>query len=139
MKLRATVGGKTLEALNDIVVHNADPRHAIRYGVIADGRNIHDEVIGDGIVCATPLGSTGYYRSITDSVFEAGIGLAFNNSTEQTDHMVLADTSTITIAITRGPALCYADNQEESLPLAAGDCVTIQKSDTTATMVVVSE
>jgi NAD kinase len=128
MKLLITTSHATAEALNDVVIHNADPRHAIRYSVTIDNRRIHNEVIGDGIVCATPLGSTGYYRSITDGIFESGIGLAFNNSTEQTDHIVVSEKSILSFVITRGPAFCYADNQENFFELNDGDTAIIQKS-----------
>ncbi len=132
LKLRIETPSGTAEALNDAIIHNADPRHAIRYSVSIDGRKIHEEVIGDGVVCATSLGATGYYRSVTDSIFESGIGLAFNNSTEQTDHIVVSEHATLSFIITRGPAFCYADNQEAFFTLSEGDAVTIQKSKNTA-------
>lgn len=127
-KLEATANGKTLIGLNDITVHNTDPRHGIRYKITVDDSIELHEVIGDGIVVATPFGSTGYYRSITDSYFETGIGLAFNNSTEQADHVVLGEERTIVAYITRGPANIYADNQEEVIGLETGDHVTIHKA-----------
>lgn len=127
-KLEASAKGKSLIALNDITVHNADPRHGIRYKIIVDGSMELHEVIGDGVVVATPFGSTGYYRSITDSYFETGIGLAFNNSTEQADHVVLAEQRTIVFKLTRGPANIYADNQDEVIALQTGESVTIKKA-----------
>lgn len=135
MKLEAESGGKKLFALNDIIVHNENPRHAIRYTVSVGGKRIGGEIIGDGVVLATPLGSTGYYRSITDSSFETGIGLAFNNSTEQSDHIVLAEGREIRMEIVRGPAIAYADNQKESIPLPDGGIVTIRKSSSVAKIV----
>jgi len=38
-----------------------------------------EKVIGDGLLVATPFGSSGYYRSISGGVFETGLGVAFNN------------------------------------------------------------
>ena len=128
IKLEASAKGKKIIATNDIVIHNADPRHGIRYGIMAGGKELGADVIGDGVVVATPMGSTGYYRSIADSSFEVGIGLAFNNSTEQSDHIVLKEDAEINITITRGPAMVFADNQSESIPLEAGDEVAIKKS-----------
>jgi len=133
-KLEASACGKTMVAMNDIVVHNKDPRHAMRYILSVDGVQVGGEIIGDGVVVATPLGSSGYYRSITDSSFEVGIGLAFNNSTEQSDHIVLSDTRTIVIRIARGPAVIYADNQRESMEIGVGDEVRIVKSEQFATI-----
>lgn len=137
IKLDATANGRTITAVNDIIVHNSDPRHGIRYQIWADNRQFGDTVIGDGVVVATPFGSTAYYRSITDSFFETGIGLAFNNSTEQMDHVVLDDQKTIKIKITRGMVGVYADNQEENLTLKEGDEVIIKKSASVAQWVIV--
>jgi NAD+ kinase len=134
-KIQISARGKRLFALNDAIIHNADPRHAIRYRLFVDGREIGKQIIGDGIVVATPLGSTGYYRSITDSYFEVGLGLAFNNSTEQSDHIVLREDRRIEVVIIRGPALVYADNQKEKIRLGIGDKVTLQKSFKTARIV----
>lgn len=128
MKLEVHTKGETMIGLNDIVIHNENPRSGIRYSVEIDRVPLRGEIIGDGVVFATPLGSTGYYRSITDSSFEVGIGVAFNNSTEQSDHMVLRESRTVRIQITRGPAICYADNQEKSVTLREGEFVEIKKS-----------
>ncbi|MFA6365150.1 MAG: hypothetical protein WCW78_01990 [Candidatus Paceibacterota bacterium] len=133
-KLEVSANGKTLIAMNDVVVHNKDPRHAMRYTIHVDGVQVGEEIIGDGVVVATPLGSSGYYRSITDSSFEVGIGLAFNNSTEQSDHIVLSDERSIVINVTRGPAIIYADNQKESIEVNVGDEVAIVKSEQFATI-----
>jgi NAD+ kinase len=135
MKLEAEASGMTLRALNDIVIHNTDPRHAIRYRVTVRGMSIGGVVIGDGAVVSTPFGSTGYYRSITDSIFEVGIGLAFNNSTETADHIVLREDSEIVVEIVRGPAVCYADNQKEHITLASGDRMAVRAARTPARIV----
>jgi len=95
-----------------------------------------DIFIGDGIVVATPFGSTAYYRSITDSFFEVGIGLAFNNSIEQSDHMVLRESTNISMKIIRGPALVYADNQETALEVGTHGTIEIRTSADTARLVV---
>lgn len=128
MKLEVSSGRKTFYALNDVIVHNNDPRHAIRYSLSINGKLTSPEIIGDGVVVATPFGSTAYYRSITDSFFELGIGLAFNNSTEQADHMVLKEDSVIEVEIMRGQAVVYADNQDDKILLDEGNRVTIKKS-----------
>ncbi|HOM68317.1 MAG TPA: hypothetical protein PLA57_00820 [Candidatus Paceibacterota bacterium] len=137
-KLKAQVKNKVIFALNDIVIHNFNPRHAIRYKVLINGKEIYGEIIGDGIVAATPYGSTGYYRSITDSFFEVGLGLAFNNSTEQADHLVLKENSQIKIVITRGPAIVYGDNQEEEVLIDKNDEVLISNSNKFAKIVKVN-
>jgi NAD+ kinase len=128
IKIESIYKGKRIVGLNEIIVHNLDPRRAIRYEVFVNDEKIDSEIIGDGVVISTPYGSTGYYRSITDGMFEVGIGLAFNNSTEQSDHMVLKENSEIKIKIVRGPAMAYADNDEVEIPLEDGDIIEIKKS-----------
>ncbi len=137
IKIEATIDGKTITGMNDVIVHNANPRHGIRYQLWIDDRQLGDTIIGDGIVVSTPLGSTAYYRSITDSTFETGIGLAFNNSTEQMDHMVLDDQKTIKLKLTRGPAVVYADNQDIFFELKEGDEIVIKKSPSITQWVIV--
>ena len=128
LALEFEAGGKKRRGVNDIVLHNANPRHGIRYALWVDGEHIGAEIIGDGIVAATPLGSSGYYRSITDSIFRVGIGLAFNNSTEAFDHMVVGEGSVIRAQVVRGPAMVYADNQEGHIDLEEGDEVFIRRA-----------
>ena len=134
LKLSVTVNDETRSALNDITIHNADPRHGLRYHVWVNGKQVGKDIIGDGVVISTPFGSTAYYRSITDSFFELGIGLAFNNSTEQSDHMVIREDSIVELEIERGPALVYVDTQE-AIHLNKGDRIQVKKSATLAKIV----
>lgn len=136
-KIEVIHNDKKLKGTNEIILHNADPRHAIRYDLEIPNENIKKEnIIGDGVVIATKrLGATGYYRSITDSVFYTGIGLAFNNSTETFDHMVLDENSEIKIKIERGPANVYADNQKDFFELNDDDVIVIRKSDEKARII----
>lgn len=127
VKIEAIFDGKKIVGLNEIVVHNIDPRRAIRYEIFINGKKIGNEIIGDGVVVSTSYGSTGYYRSITDSFFEVGIGVAFNNSTEQSDHMVLKENSEIIVKITRGKAIAYADNNDEEIIIDDDDEILIKK------------
>ena len=131
-KVMASVNGKTMTAVNDVFLHNADFASALRYRVMIDGELYANEVAGDGVCLATPHGSSAYYRSITHSLFRTGIGLAFSNSTEEVDHLVLADNSVVTVTITRGPGVLLADNSPERIIVNEGDTVIFSKSDETA-------
>jgi NAD+ kinase len=139
-KIEATISGKTLHAMNEIILHNVDPRRAIRYHMkINDEPMPKHEIIGDGAIISNAFGSTGYYRSITGSIFKVGMGVAFNNSTETNDHMVLEETDIVTIAITRGPGLVYADNQEDSIHVNEGDEISVKMSKHAAQLIRVAE
>jgi NAD+ kinase len=134
LKLQAEAQGAQQVGLNDVMVHNSAPTSSVRYDVWIDDVEYGREIVGDGVVVATPFGSTAYYRSITRGIFRLGIGLAFNNSTEQVDHMVLPEESVIRIRITRGPAVVVADNNPESIALDEGDEVTIRRHAGAATI-----
>jgi NAD kinase len=137
-KLEAKYQDKKLSALGDILIHNKNPRTAIRVLVEVDGIPLQEgEVIGDGLLVATAIGSTGYYKSITRSYFESDdqIGLAFNNAIDQINHVVLHGTRTITVQVTRGTAQVFADNQDECFELETGDVLTIHKASHKASVV----
>ena len=124
----ARVGERQLYALNDVFLHNSDRGSALRYRVRIDGVPYAEEVVGDGVGLASVHGSTAYYRSITHSLFRVGIGLAFSNSTEEVNHLVLAETSRVEIEIVRGPGILIADNSPEQWTIAEGERVIFGQS-----------
>jgi len=128
-KVRAEARGNVLVGLNDIIIHNSVPTSSVRYRVWIDDKEFADEIVGDGVVVATPFGSTAYYRSITGSIFRLGLGLAFNNSCEPVDHLVLPEDTVIRVRITRGPAILAADNAAETVPLREGDEIVITRDE----------
>jgi len=128
LKLQAVKGDQWLTGLNDIIFRNEIPTSAVRFEVDIDGRNHSGGIIADGLVVATSFGSSGYYRSITHSIFQVGIGLAFNNSTEGVDHLVLREESEITVTVERGPGVVYADNGPDFFRLEKGDTFEVRKA-----------
>ena len=88
-KVAARYQNTQLSALNDVFLHMSDPASALRYRVYIDDELYADEVVGDGVCFCSVHGSSAYYRSITHSIFRTGVGLAFSNSTEAVDHLVL--------------------------------------------------
>ncbi len=128
-KIEAVTGDRRLVGINEIVVHNRTVTSAVRHCIWIDDVALTHEVVGDGLVAATPFGSSGYYRSITKSTFQLGIGLAFNNSMEPLDHIVLRPEAVIRVRITRGPALLVCDNNPEEIALERDGEVTIRTHD----------
>jgi len=134
MKLQGTLGDMTRFAVNDVFIHNTNNVSALRYQVKIDDDIYAREVVGDGVGVSTVHGSTAYYRSITHGSFRVGIGIAFSNSTELLNHLVLQEDSVIKVRILRGPSELVFDNSPEVTPLREGDIVTIRKSDQVARM-----
>lgn len=120
--------GDTLHGMNDVFIHSANQATALRYSVYIDDTLYAKEVVSDAVGVATRHGATAYYRNITHSIFRVGIGLAFSNSTETVDHIVIDERSTVKIIILRGPAVMTADNETAPTVINTGDTVTIKMS-----------
>lgn len=136
MKLTASNNGESFcTGVNDIVINRLIISSALRYRLWLDGNLYAKQIVGDGLVAATPFGSTGYYRSITNSLFHLGMGLAFNNSTEPVNHLVLKESTDIKVEIIRGPAVLLADNDPKETKLENGDFVSIRKADHAARII----
>ncbi len=124
-KISGEANGRSLLGVNDVFIHSRNMVSALRYKVWIDGELYASEIVGDGVGVSTVHGSTAYYRSITHSVFRVGIGLAFSNSTELVNHLVLPESSVIKFKISRGPAELVADNSPCSIALLEGDEATV--------------
>lgn len=131
-RLKTKVNGRRIQAMNDIVFHNENAQSAVRYRVHINGQPYSEEIVGDGLVVATPFGSSAYYRSITESVFRVGVGLAFNNSTEAVNHLVLDPHAIIEVEVIRGPGIVFGDNDRQFLRVENGDRFKIGKASSRA-------
>jgi NAD+ kinase len=127
MKILGEIRGKKLVALNEINIHYKPPR-ALRFSVEVNGKLLKNEVIGDGLIVATPYGSSGYYKSITRKTFSKGIGLAFNNPTIPMKNPLLHEDSVIKVKILREHGILAADCNKELISLKPGDVITIKKN-----------
>lgn len=121
--------------INDVVVDRQKQSSAIRFRLWLNDMLYARHIVGDGIVLATPFGSSGYYRSITHSLFSLGIGLAFNNATEAVNHLVIDPESVIRLEILRGPGIMFADNDPTEKKLSEGDQVVLSKAASTARII----
>lgn len=128
IKVEARTNGHVFTALNDISIHRKIPSSAVRFRLNLDHQLYANQIVGDGLVVATPFGSTGYYRSITHSIFRIGLGLAFNNTTEPIDHLVVEESCQIKVGILRGPAVVVADNDPNQIELRSGDCLEFRRT-----------
>lgn len=106
-KLETTILYKIFYALNDFVIRNSDPTHTIRFKTTKTNDKL---LIGDGIVIATPFGSTGYFKSISDRTFDKGFGLTFNNTTEKFSPVILESEDEIKFKLIRGKSTLSFDN-----------------------------
>lgn len=126
-KLEAIAHNQHLTALSEVVIGHKRINTALRF--TASWHNTStDEIIADGCIVSTPIGSTGYFNSITRTSFEQGIGIAFNNPVNETPHHIVDDSTEVEVTITRGPGVLAVDNAENVIELTTGDTVQIMAS-----------
>ena len=136
MKLVAEALGVRLVGLNEVQVHLKLPISAVRFSVSVDGKEFED-LIGDGVIFATPFGSTGYYAATGGKRFEKGIGVSFNNlHRRKVESFVVPEDSVVNLRVSRGPAWLLADNYENFVELNGGDSAVVRKADGVARFIV---
>lgn len=127
-------------ALNEIGLHHSSPVLAATFGVTIEDRKESrefDRIIGDGMLVATPFGSTGYYRAITGGRFVDGIGVAFNNVHTPRgipSYTVLSEEATVEIELLktrRSSGAVLTRDDDEPYELAAGEQVEVRTADRT--------
>lgn len=126
--LEAKFKHTTIYGLNDIIVAHAMVNTSLRYNVLLNGEPYGTEFLGDGVIVATPLGSTGYYQSVTHSTFQLGLGVAFNNTINNIGHLVVPSETEISVRVNRGPGIVVNDNARKLYPIDNGEVVKIKKS-----------
>jgi NAD+ kinase len=122
--LALAVGRKVFHAMNDVVLRNDNPALAVRFRLLLDGQE-SSEFTGDGLVIATPFGSTAYYHSITGDRIHEGMGVAFNNCTTPSPPMLLDGRQPLTVLVSRGPGTLVHDNDLRPILLREGHRFTV--------------
>lgn len=123
-KLEVLHKGKTLQALNDIIIRNKHQWAALRFSLEVDEKPKGD-FIGDGIVASTSFGSTGYFQSITGKNIKNGFAIALNNVHSHPKSPHLFFKKNIVINILREKAVVSADNNPKSFSAKENDALTI--------------
>jgi len=129
------------DAVNEVSLHHSSPTLAAVLSVrIRDRGECYefDRLVGDGVLVATPFGSTGYYRSITGGSFSHGLGVAFNNVHTPVDvptYTVLSQDAVVEVELLEvehaSDAVLTRDNDDQPYELPVGEPVAISLTDET--------
>jgi NAD+ kinase len=114
-KLAVKIGGKRLpDALNEVVVRAASISHILAYRVLVDGE-VLEVTRGDGVIIATPTGSTAYSLAaggpIVDLRIDALVVTPICALRPYAVPLVVPGDSRIEIEITRRDATVIVDSQ----------------------------
>ena len=137
LRIETTIKGKKvrLTAVNDISIRNKLMNRALRFSVNINGKEVQESIIGDGVVLATPFGSTGYYQSISRQTIANGFGMAFNNATVPIPPITVSPNSRVDIIILRHEANIAVDNDPRILTVKPGTKITISQDKSIARLI----
>jgi len=134
IKLETKIGRRKITCVNEFCIRNRYATTALRFYIwINDKRT--DEIIGDGVIIATPFGSTGYYASVGGKKFDKGIGIGFNNPTKRMKNLIVPENSRIRVKVTRGDAVFNSDNDPQVILLRKNEIIAIRRSKDVAKVV----
>lgn len=119
--------------LNEAVIREGPISHVIHLSISSDGRHLAD-VAGDGVIIATPTGSTAYSLSaggpVVEPMAEAMVvcpicshNLHFSSYVLSTDHVLSVES----VRNGRKPVYLCVD-ESRAFTLRPGDVVTVRKS-----------
>ena len=116
-------------ALSEILVADDDVTEAMRFDVFVNGEKYLGNVIATAFLVSSPFGATGYWSSVTRTIFREGYGLAFLAPTVGVSNLVLKSTDKIEISFVRGcAATVAADKLVCKHEFAAGDRIRLETS-----------
>lgn len=137
IKLETRFKNEKMVGLNEIQIRAKLPIYAVRFSLSANGKEFNN-LVGDGVIVATPFGSTGYYKSTGGKPFNKGIGISFNNLHDRKiKSFVVPEDSTIEAKVNRGSALVLADNDERFFELEDNEVSSIRESKSRASFIYV--
>ena len=134
IKLETNIKRRKIKCVNEFCVRNRYATTALRFYVWISGDRT-EEIMGDGVIFATPFGSTAYYKSVGGKEFKEGIGIGFNNPTVRMKDLVINEDSKIKFKVNRGDAVFNADNNPRIVSLENGEVIQIKKSKEVARIV----
>ena len=110
-----------LDALSELTVVNADQTAALRFNIKVNGKPIVENAIANGVIFATKLGSTGYFKSVARTIFTQGNGVGFINPTYSVPNIVVSSADKIQFELIRRAKLVLtADKLKQEVDAEAG-------------------
>jgi NAD+ kinase len=138
-KLDGRPDAQVLLAVNDVVLQKGETGRMLDFTTVVDGVYVNTHR-GDGLIVATPTGSTAYALSCGGPIIQPNVNalvmVPICPHTLSDRPLVLPSTSTVRVSLehdTRGPAHVVCDG-EELAKLGAGETVTIRLAAQTVTL-----
>ena len=130
--------------LNDAVIREGPISHVIHLKISSDGRHLAD-IAGDGVIVATPTGSTAYSLSaggpVVEPVAQTMVVCPICTHNMRFSSYVLSPEHTLTVQLERNgrkPVYLFVD-ESRAFPLRADDQVLVRRSKYTTKLVRLTE
>lgn len=110
-----------LDALSELTIVNADQTAALRFNIKLNGKTVVENAIANGVILATKLGSTGYFKSVARTIFTQGIGVGFICPTYSVPNIVAAPADKVQFELARKATLVVtADKLKQEVEAEVG-------------------
>ena len=116
------------EALSEIVFMNRDITQCMRINLYINGKTANENVICSGLIFATKLGSTGYFKSVARTIFKDGIGIAFVSPTYSIPNIIVSNADDIAFEFVRSTDVCISCDKMKCEKHIVKDDVFLVKS-----------
>lgn len=117
------------DAMSEIVVMNEDITQCMRFNLYVNGKMANENVLCSGVIFATKLGSTGFFKSVARTIFRDGIGIAFIAPTYSIPNLIVSSTDDIEVEFVRSTGTLIAcDKLENCTIFSKGDRFKINSS-----------
>jgi hypothetical protein len=113
VKPKEHIGSSEIGGISEFLIRNNDMTKAIRFDLYLNDKPYILNSIGDGLIISTSLGSTGYFKNITNMFFTDGIGIGFLNNAQRMSNLIVPIDTKIKIIIKRGPVDWAIDHLKE--------------------------
>lgn len=108
----------------EIVLKSYNPTEALRFTVFVNGKVYMKQCIADGVIFTSKLGSHGYFKSVTRTLFtdNDSVGLGFIAPTYGICNLVLKATDKVTVKLDRyAITMISHDKEYETVELRADE------------------
>lgn len=122
---------KPYKGIAEIVLKSYNPTEALRFTVFVNGKAYMQQCIADGVIFASKLGSHGYFKSVTRTLFtdNDSVGLGFIAPTYGICNLVLKATDKVVVKLDRyAITMISHDKEYETIELQANEEIELSQS-----------
>ena len=133
--VEAHFANKEVFGLNEILIHSGSYAQLMRYRLLIDGQMIYEQR-SDGLIVATPTGSTAYALSAGGSIIHPELNLwniiPMMSQSLSSRPLIVSNKKSLEVQLIQGPldhAMVCVDGQED-MPIQYNESIIIRKKDT---------